>query len=193
MSTQTANYLTSRGLRETAPEALNEALRVVLDSMEPAAYGDATSGLSADEQAVLREGGLTLEPTSGPDPLAQTAVKFAAIIERSLTSKQASERLGLAGSRIRQLIADRSLYSFLVERTRYIPDFQFDNKRLVPNIGRVNRALNPELHPVEVYNWLHYPNVDLYVDNDMDQTVSPLEWLRSGKDPEVVELLAKRL
>ena len=38
MASQPMNYLTSRGLLETAPEALNNALRVVLDSMEPMAY-----------------------------------------------------------------------------------------------------------------------------------------------------------
>ena len=47
-------------------EALNEALRLVLEHMEPMAYGDATTGLTAEEQTVLREGGLTLEPTPGP-------------------------------------------------------------------------------------------------------------------------------
>ena len=93
MATQPAKYLTSRGLRDTAPEALNEALRVVLESMEPMAYGDATTGLTVEEQAVLREGGLTLEPTPGPDPLAETVVKFAAIVTRSRSTKEVSNAL----------------------------------------------------------------------------------------------------
>ena len=194
MTIQPLNYLTSRGLRDTAPEALNEALRVVLDSMEPMAYGDATTGLTIEEQAVLREGGLTLEPTSGPDPLAKTVVKFAAIITQSRSTKEVSKRLGLAPSRIRQMIADRSLYSFLIEGNRYIPNFQFwAADRLVPNISRVNKALNSRMHPVEVYNWYHLPNVDLFLNDDIDDIVSPLDWLKGGQDVERLLLLADRL
>ena len=193
MTTNT-NYLTARGLSDGDPKALNAALQVVLKGMEPLAYDNATTGLTVEEQAVLRDCGLTLEAIPGPDPLAQTAVKYAAIIERSLSSKQASQRLALAGSRIRQMIADRTLYSFLVDGTRYIPEFQFlANGKLVPNITVVNRVLNPKLHPVEVYNWLHLPNIDLFLDDNMDPTVSPLDWLKAGLDIDLAVLLAGRL
>jgi len=194
MTTRPANYLISRGLRDTAPEALNEALRVVLESMEPMAYGDATTGLTVEEQAVLHEGGLTMGPTPGPDPLAETVVKFAAIIKQSRSTKEVSKRLGLAPSRVRQMIADRSLYSFLIEGNRYIPNFQFwTDDRLVPNITRVNKALNPRMHPVEVYNWYHLPNVDLFLNDDIDDIVSPLDWLKGGQTVEQLLLLAGRL
>jgi hypothetical protein len=194
MATQPGKYLTSRGLHDTAPEALNEALRVVLESMEPMAYGDTTTGLTVEEQAVLREGGLTLEPTPGPDPLAETVVKFAAIVQRSRSTKEVSKRLSLAPSRVRQMIANRSLYSFLIEGNRYIPDFQFGvDGRLVPNITRVNKALNPRMHPVEVFNWYHLPNVDLFLNDDIDKIVSPLDWLKGGQAVEQLLLLAGRL
>ena len=187
------NYLTARGFRETSPEALHKALRVVLDSMEPMVYGEATKELTVEEQAVLRDGGLTLEPTPGPDPLAETAVKYAAIVKRSLSSKAVSCGLGLTPGRIRQMIADRSLYSFLIGRNRYIPNFQFEDHRLVPNITGVNKALPLRMHPVEVYNWYHRPNVDLFLDKDIDDTVSPLDWLKGGQDVEQVVFLANRL
>lgn len=194
MTTRHANYLSSRGLRETTPDALNKALRVVLESMEPMAYGEATKGLTAEEQEVLREGGLTLEPRPGPDPLAETAVKYAAIVKRSLPTKEVSRRLGLVPSRIRQMIADRSLYSFLIGRNRYIPDFQFEGEDgLVPNIAQVNKALAPRMHPVAVYNWYHLPHVDLFVHEDIDNIVSPLDWLKGGQDVARVVFLANRL
>ena len=192
--TPVERYLTSRGLRESDPEVLNSALAAVLDRMEPLAYGDAVDGLPAAEQAVLRTGGLDLEPHPGPDPLAMTAVKYAAIMHRSLTSREVSERLGLAGSRVRQLVAVRSLYSFLLDGKRRIPDFQFlSDGGLVPNILCVNRALSPALHPVEVFNWLRGRNPDLFLDEDMGITVSPLVWLKAGHDPAPVALLASRL
>lgn len=186
--------LAARGLRETDPQVLNGALAAVLDGMEPLAYGDAQGGLPAAEQAVLRAGGLDLEPQSGPDPLARTAVKYAAIVERSLTSREVAERLRLAGGRVRQLIADRSLYSFLMDSRRLIPEFQFlPDGGLVPNIAVVNRVLSPRLHPVEVFNWLHARNSDLFRDEDLDATVSPLDWLKAGYDASRVALLARRL
>lgn len=194
MATHPSNYLTSRGFQDSSPEALNEALRVVLASMEPMAYGDSAQGLSAEEQAALREAGAVLEPTEGPDPLAEAAVKYAAIVKRSLSAKEVSEKLGLAPSRIRQMIADRSLYSFLLEGNRCIPDFQFEvDDRLVPNITRVNKALNHRAHPVAVYNWYHLPNVDLFLDDDIDNTFSPLDWLKRGHDIEQVVLVASHL
>lgn len=193
MALQPLNYLTSRGLLDTPAEALNDALRLVLDTMEPMAYGDARHGMTAGEQKVLEEAGFALERGADDDPLAATAVKFAAIVKRSLSSKEVSERLRVAPSRVRQLISDRSLHSFLIGRNRYIPAYQFDGDQLVPNIARVNRALPEGMHPVAVYNWYHLPNVDLFVNDDIDQTVSPLDWLRSGGDVDTVAALAQRL
>ena len=192
--TPVERYLTSRGLQETDPQVLNSALAAVLDGIEPLAYGDAPGGLPAAEQAVLRAGGLQLEPQPGPDPLAMTAVKYAAIVEGSLTAREVGERLGLTGGRVRQLIADRSLYSFLMGSRRLIPRFQFlPDGGLVPNIAVVNRALSARLHPVEVFNWLHARNADLFRDEDLDATVSPLDWLKAGYEAARVALLARRL
>ncbi len=194
MAVHSTNYLTSRGLHDTAPEALNEALRLVLAQMEPMAYGDASTGLTAEEQAVLQEGGLILAPTSGRDPLSDTAVKYAAIIKRSLSTGEVSQRLGLTTSRVRQMIAERSLYSVLIDGKRFIPVFQFAaDDQLVPNLIRVNKVLDPRMHPVEVYNWYHLPNVDLFLDQDVDDIVSPLDWLKGGHDVESVLLLADRM
>lgn len=192
MATHPMNYLTSRGFLETAPESLNNALKVVLGSMEPVVYGDAKRGLTTAEQAILNDAGFTLERKAGPDPLAETAVKYAAIVKRSLSSKVVSKKLGLADSRVRQMISDRSLYSFLIDHNRYIPDFQFSDNKLVPNLARVNRALSTSMHPVEVYNWYHLPHVDLFVNDDIDQRVSPLEWLKAGENVEKVAFLASR-
>ena len=187
-------FLASRGLRETDPRVLNRALEAVLAGMEPLADGDGPSGLPAAEQAVLRAGGLDLEPQPGPDPLAMTAVRYAAIVERSLTSREVAERLGLARGRVRRLLADRSLYSFLVDTRRRIPEFQFlPGGGLLPNMAVVNRALSPRLHPVEVFHWLHVGNGDLFRDEDPDAIVSPLDWLKAGYDAAPVAVLAGRL
>lgn len=186
------DFITSRGLEET-PESLNEALRTVLESMVPTAYETAPSGLTTAEQRVLVEGGLRLDRGPGPDPMADTVARYAAIVVRSLSSRVASERLGVAPSRIRQMVVDRSLYSFLLDGTRHIPDFQFSDAGLVPNIASVNRALDPGAHPVAVYNWYHAPNSDLFVEGDVDRLASPLDWLNAGYELERLVLIAADL
>ena len=131
-----------------------------------------------------------MEPLPGSDPTA----KYAAIITRSYSTRDVSQRLRLTPSRVRQMIADHSLYSFLMDGNRYIPVFQFgEADRLIPNIIRVNKVLNSRLHPVEVYNWYHLPHVDLFLNQDIDAIVSPLDWLKEGQDAEILVRLAARM
>jgi hypothetical protein len=194
MTTESAaDYLAGRGLKETSPDALNRSLRRVLDAMEPMVYEEPSSGLTAAEQAVLEEGGLRLKRSSGRDLVAETAVKFAAIVERSLTAEAVSAALEMTSSRVRQLIATGELYSFRLDGKRLVPDFQIRDGQLFPNISDVNRVLPKTLHPVGVYNWFHLPNADLFVDEDMEELRSPLEWLAEGRDPAKVVTLAERL
>ena len=125
--------------------------------------------------------------------MAETVAKYAAIVVCSLSSKSASQRLGVAPSRIRQMVADRSLYSFLLGGTRHIPDFQFSDAGLVPGIAMVNKALDPSAHPVAVYNWYHMPNPDLFLEGDVDRIVSPLVWLNAGFELDTLLLIATDL
>jgi hypothetical protein len=186
-------YVTARGLRPVSPGELNASLRLALDSMSVILHGETTHDLTEAEQAVLRRGGLVLKEQLGPDPLAETAAKFAAIIESSLSTTEVGKRLRIGPGRIRQMVADRTLFSIRLEGRRHIPILQFVKGHLVPNIGRVNAALNPELHPVEVFDWYTMPNPDLFDGDDYEQTVSPRDWLKAGNDPEPVVRLAKLL
>lgn len=188
------DYFTSRGLCPTAPEGLNASLRLVLDEMPITLYGEPTEELTPEEQAVLAEGGVHLGATPGRDPLAETAVQYAAIIESSLTTKEAATRMAIPESQVRQMIARRTLYSILLNNRRYIPIFQFEKDGpLVANITKVNAALSPDLHPVEVYDWFTQPDSDLFVGDDVDATMSPLSWLRSGGDVKKLTMLGRRL
>ena len=188
------DYFTSRGLRPTAPERLNAALRLVLDEMPIMLYGEPTEELTSEEQAVLREGGVDLDATPGRDPVAETAVQYAAIIESALTTKEAAARMAIPESQVRQMIARRTLNSILLNNRRYIPIFQFEKDGpLVANITKVNAALSPDLHPVEVYDWFTQPDSDLFVGDDIDATMSPLSWLRSGGAVKKLVMLGRRL
>lgn len=189
-----ADYFTARGLQSTAPEGLNASLRLVLDAMPTLLYGEPTEELTAEEQAVLKEGGIDLNTVIDKDPLAETAVKFAAIIGSSLPIKEVAKRLNKGESHVRQMIARRTLYSILLENRRYIPIFQFrKDGSLIPQISKVNAALRADLHPVEIFEWLTEPDPDLYINSGIDQSVSPIAWLSGAQDYRVVVALAKRL
>ena len=112
-------------------------------------------------------------------------------------------------SRIRQMITRRTLYSVLLNNRRHIPAFQFVQRggstretgasrspadgSLVPNIAKVNAALPEDLHPIEVQAWYTQPHADLFIGDDVDARVSPLDWLRSGGDVNKVAQLARWL
>ena len=203
------DYFTLRGLAPTTPEALNAALRQVLESMPTMLYGEPSRELTVAEREVLVEGGVRLNAERAGDPLAATAVQFAALVSASLTTKEAAVRLGMPESRIRQMIARRTLYSFLLDNRRHIPAFQFAQRggsaretglshspadsSLVPNIAKVNAALPEDLHPVEVQAWYTQLHADLLIGDDADARVSPLDWLHSGGDVRKVAQLARWL
>ena len=188
------DYFTVRGLAPTAPETLNSALREVLDAMPTMLYGDPIQELTDTECEVLAKGGVRLDAEPQGDPLAATMIQFAALISTSLTTKEAAQRLGVPESRVRQMVARRTLYGVLLNSRRRIPAFQFaQGDGLVPNIAKVNAALPEDLHPVEVQAWYTQPHADLFVGDDLDACISPLDWLRSGGEVNRVVQLARWL
>ena len=182
--------LSAVGLGEHSAEELNRALRRVLKSMPTRVYDADGEGLTDPERKALEEGGLVLDEQGGVNPLAEGTVLYAAIVERSVSTKGAAKLLELTEGRVRQMIVDRSLYSFDLDGKRYVPDFQFGKGRLVPNIGKVNSALPENKHPVSIYRWYHLDNADL-VRNE--KNFSPLSWLQSGLPVDEVISAAKHL
>ena len=184
-------YLEARGI--SSRQALETALDRVLGAMEPMVHDRPASGFTTAEQNVLRDGGLRLERTSGRDLAAEGAVRFAALVARSLKPDEVSRRLQVTPGRVHQLISERSLYSFRLESKRLLPDFQLREGRLIPNIGQVNRLLPQSMHPLGVLSWYETPNSDLPVGEGADTVLSPLEWLESGRGVEPVKALARHL
>lgn len=194
MSEQAAkDYLTERGIHNTSPEALNESLRRVLNGLEPMIYESPAKGMSAAEQAALVEAGLRLERTSDRDLVAESAVRFAALVEHSLTAEQVAQQIGMTSSRVRQLIATHELYSFRLDGKRRVPDFQIRDGKLIPNMAEINQAIPDTLHPLGVYNFYHLDNVDLTIDDEQDIVRTPLDWLAEGRDPAPVVFMAEHL
>ena len=137
------------------------------------------SKLTQSEIAMLERAGVDLDKHPGQDnPMFDYALEFAAILLSSLTTSVVAENLGETPARVRQMIRNRNLYAIRIRGRWYIPLFQFTDNALVPNIGRVNQAI-AEFDPVSVQRWITIPDPDL-------EGLTPLEWLKAGRDLESV-------
>lgn len=112
------------------------------------------------------------------------------ILESTRTVDAVARLLGVNGSRIRQRLADRSIYGIKQGNKWRIPGWQFDDNGILPGIADVNRAVDHNVDIVALHGFLHTPNVDLEFGGE---PISPLAWLRAGHDPEPVEQIASTL
>ncbi len=179
------------------PEEFEQLVAEVVRRMPPARQprDPGTSDFDPETRALLERGGLAFAPAPGArqSPLVRAAAKYAALLATARTVSEAARCLGVDQSRVRQRLGQRTLYGIKTTRSWRLPAFQFDldqPDRLVPGIGRVLAGLPPHLHPVAVYNWLTLPDPDL---SWQGGPLSPLDWLRSGGDPEAVAALAADL
>lgn len=185
-------YLDSHGIRYSMLQIAG-FLKEALDARPEVLYASAQSGLPDREKEILRKGGVDWERPLSRDFAAETAASFAVLAKQSLTSSEAASLTGLTPGRIRQLVSNREIFSFVIGKRRLLPSFQFIDNDLVPNISRVNQAISPTFHPVGVEQWYHQKNGDLFTDDEMEDLRSPLEWLREGRNPEPVCFLAENL
>jgi excisionase family DNA binding protein len=173
----------------------SEFLGLVRDAAQQLRTGpalDPGEQLSRTEAEVLERGGFSLSrarPGKGR-PLSSTVAAYVAMMDDAFSVGEAAKRLHVDQSRIRQLLANGSLYGVKLRGEWRLPRFQFTARGAVPGIHEVLRALPEDLHPVEVLTWLGNPDPDLEIG---DQSVSPLDWLRSGGDPERASEVARDL
>ncbi len=189
---QVAPYFQVHGLAAQPPSALNEALREAIDSLHQTLYAPSNSELTAPEAALLENAGADLDDhPARSDPLLEYATEFGAILATSLRVAEAAKRLGgVTAVRVRQLIADRTLFALRSGGRWKIPVFQFHDAGLVPNIGIVNAALSPTIDAVSVLRWYRTPDPELATPNG---ALCPLDWLKLGMDPGAVAKIARDL
>lgn len=195
----TEKELRDRGIRRDPGEIEEDARRfasqVLLLLPAGRRVAEPEERFSAEEAAVLREGGLDLSPPSPdePDPLARTAARYAAMMATALTTGEAADLLGVGESRVRQRLKERTLYGLKAGRENRLPAFQFESGIEVRGIGEVLRRIDRSVHPVALLNWFASPNSDLYLDEGEERAVSPREWLLSGGSPGALVPLAEEL
>ena len=181
--------------------APDEFEALVLEAVEQVGgtgpVADPLRELTDAEGSALAGGGFSLDSMDPglDDPLARTTAEYAALLATSLSAPEVSRALGVDSSRVRQRLAERTLYGIKLRGGWRLPAFQFEGQDLLPGIDQVLPHLGPELHPVAVYRWFTTPDPDLVIgegDNGV-RIVSPHDWLRTGRDPSVVAELAAEL
>jgi len=171
-----------------------EGERLMLRFLRPSLAGDAGSTLTEPEEAALMKGGVgqvSEEDTRVVD--AQAAVAYRQLRATSLRVQEAARRLGVNASRIRQRLAERSLYGLKDGNMWLLPAFQFRGDGLVPGVDLVVRRLPPDIGALAVARWFSNPNPDLCTRDDAERALTPLQWLMGGNPSEVAAELAAAL
>src|SRR5688572_11643270 len=112
MTSATAEALRRVGLGISPEELDRRIAQAVLAVVPGHAVADPRLEFTADERAVLEEGGADLRPLGADEdePVVRAAAEYAALLSSSLTVPQTARRLGVDGSRVRQRLAARQLY-----------------------------------------------------------------------------------
>ncbi len=145
--------------------------------------------LSVAEAAVLARGstGLDVSSATTARALGRTAARWAGLLTDSANAAEAARLLGVQESRVRQRLADRTLYGFKHEGVWRVPRFQFYHDRPVPGVAAVFPRLPDTVTPIAVETWFTTPTMELV---SGDHALSPREWLITGGDPTAVATLA---
>lgn len=155
---------------------------------------DESALLTPPEEAALGRGGVG--PISAEELRlveGQAAAAYQQLRADSLSVEDAAGRLGVNASRVRQRLAERSLYGLKDGNAWRLPAFQFVADGLVPGIAAVFRRLPTDLGPLAVARWLATPNADLTTRDDDERPLSPRQWLLEGNPPEAAATLAAAL
>jgi hypothetical protein len=168
--------------------------RLRLRFVRPPLPEDQSTILTSSEEAALARGGVG--PVSHDDirvVQGRAAMEFDEIVKGSLAIGEAAKRLGVNSSRIRQRLAERSLYGLKDGGRWLLPAFQFASKGLVPGVSVVLQKLPPDIGAVAAARWFRTPNPDLCTRDDDETAMTPLQWLLGGNPPEVAAELAAAL
>ena len=195
-------------LWHTRPDAIARepdagAVKILVVTIDTALAGAAyrrnatlpDSQLTPQQLEALRADLPAVERTASPiDARVRTAFKYGALCATGLTKERAARQLCRDRAQVDGWVRSRKLYSLPIGgsvRPR-LPLFQFDDDvaDLVPHVTEVFPALDPDLHPVGVFNWFTSPNPDLAKPPTEFEPISPRDWLLRKYPPEPVYRLA---
>lgn len=187
--------LESHGVRASEEEIARAMEIALVESGFQRPYPEPRRALARGQVELLERGGFELDRLEFglEDPIARSAFEYAVLRATGLTTHEAARRLRVNDSRVRQRLAERALYGIKAGDAWRLPAFQFARAGLVPGIDRVLPRLPKGLNPVAVHRWFHTTNPDLEERKGQGTALTPLQWLQTGNDPDVVAELAAGL
>jgi hypothetical protein len=175
---------------DTDPEHVLDALEAVVETV-PSGSDEPAAQLSEHDASVLRESGLLRRSPAGATASPawmRAAARYAQLLTSGLTVKEAAAQLLVTEGRVRQRLADSSLYGLPTPRGWRLPLFQFSvDGAALPGLEQVLAALPSALHPLSVTGFFTRSHPDLVIDGE---SVSPAEWLAAGGNVDAVVDLA---
>lgn len=171
-----------------------EGERLKLRFLRTPAPEDEAKALTEAEQLALGRGGVTsVSDAEARLAHARAAAEYQGLCATSLSVEQAAARLDVNPSRIRQRLAERSLFGLKDGSAWLLPAFQFRRAGSVPGIDVVLKRLPSDISPLAVARWFGIPNPDLATRDDAETPLTPLQWLLSGNSPETAAELGAAL
>jgi hypothetical protein len=145
------------------------------------------AALPDEEAALFDESGFREDQNAYARVTLQTLGQMARLISTAYSASEVADLLGVNASRVRQRRLNRTLWAIQDRGGWVFPALQFEDvagrRGQIRHLDQVLRALPARLHPVAIAGLLTTPQPHLRVGH---QTVSPLEWLRSGGDLDAV-------
>ena len=188
--------LTDAGINEDRFASAASAALAELQAAAGAQIDEPAGQVSEPERRYLEAGGLDLAPRRGrdPDPMLESAGRYAALLADSADVAEVAERLGVTRARIRQRALERSLLAIREGDEWRFPRAQFvaadGGAAPIRGLPAVSMAIPSDLHPLDAWRFLNQPNGDLELG---DRVLSPIDWLRSGGSPDPVVAIAREL
>jgi hypothetical protein len=182
--------LESHGVRASEEEIARAMEIALVESGFQRPYPEPRRALKRGQVELLERGGFELDRLEFglEDPIARTAFEYAVLRATGLTTHEAAKRLSVNDSRVRQRLAERALYGIKAGDEWRLPAASSHGPGSPDRSGppRLPKSLNPAVC------WFHTPNPDLEREGQ-GRALTPLQWLQTGNDPDVVAELAAGL
>ena len=169
-----------------------ESVADVLERMvatTPISSMDPGSSLTRAQVDVLERVGSFVDqmPPDSERASTRTRTRGAQLLAQSLVGADVAALLKVSASRVRQRVADRTLYAIKAKSGSRFPRFQFTEDGELPGWDVVAVTIPADVHPLTVQNVVLAISEELDLDGEH---VSPYDWLAAAGSPDrAVEVL----
>lgn len=130
--------------------------------------------LSEHDAALLADAGFVADPAAATATRVDRDIRMQALVQRSLSVADAAKRLRVTTARVRQRLAEGTLWAFTSGRNRLLLPAQFTATGAVSYLEQIMPMVSRDMHPLTVQALLTEPQPSLVVEG---RPVSIVTWL----------------